>query len=150
MKKLTIMRGVPGSGKSFKAAAMGGLVLSTDDYFMNKFGVYAFNPKVLKHAHAWNQKRAAEAMQNNVPHVIVVNTCCQAWEAREYCLAANVNGYEVEFVCADSPWAQDAHECAARNQHGVPLSAIVAMLSRFETNQLTVEACLLAKAPWEK
>jgi NEDD4-binding protein 2 len=148
MKRVTIMRGVPGSGKSTKAATLGGLVLSTDDFFM-KDGKYVFDGRLIGQAHVWNQGRCEGAMQSGVEHVIIDNTNTQAWEAKPYCLLAERFGFQVEFVTADTPWAFDADECFKRNSHGVPLEAIKGMLSRFQPT-LTVEGCLKSKAPWEK
>lgn len=148
MKTVTIMRGVPGSGKSTKAATLGGLVLTTDDFFMEN-GKYVFDGKKISQAHAWNQGRCEGAMMSGVEHVIIDNTNTQAWEAKPYCLLAERFGYQVNFVTADTPWALDAEECAKRNSHGVPLESIKTMLARFEPT-LTLAGCLKSKAPWER
>jgi len=146
--KLTIMRGVPGSGKSYKAAQLGGLVLSTDDYFM-KDGEYCFDGLEIVKAHIWNQARAAEALASSCPHVIIDNTNTQAWEAKPYVKLAMNLGYSIEFVESDTSWAKDAEECFRRNSHGVPLATIQWMLARFEPT-LTVDGCLQSLAPWER
>ncbi|NCW45216.1 MAG: aminotransferase class V-fold PLP-dependent enzyme, partial [Gemmatimonadaceae bacterium] len=80
---------------------------------------------------------------------VVDNTMTQAWEAREYCRAASRLGYAVQFIEPRTPWARDSAECATRNTHGVPEAAIAGMLARWESD-LTVEACLNARAPWER
>lgn len=154
-KTLTIMRGVPGSGKSTLANALANVpgvdtapVFSTDDFFMVD-GEYRFDPSRLGANHAANLARTVAALEAGTPHVIVDNTMTQAWEAREYCRAAVRLGYTVQFIEARAPWARDAGECARRNTHSVPEAAIVGMLARWEPD-LTVEACLSARAPWER
>lgn len=154
MNTLTIMRGVPGSGKSTLARVLANVpgvepapVFSTDDFFMVD-GEYRFDPARLGANHAANLDRTVEAMEAGTPHVIVDNTMTQAWEAREYVRAATLRGYRVQFVEPRTPWARDAAECAARNTHGVPEDRIAAMLARWEPD-LTPEACLAARAPWE-
>jgi predicted kinase len=154
MKTLTIMRGVPGSGKSTLAKVLANVpgvetapVFSTDDFFMVD-GEYRFDGSKLGAHHAANLRRTAEAMEAGVTHVIVDNTMTQGWEAREYVRAATFHGYRVQFVEPRTPWGRDAAECAARNSHGVPLAAIEGMLARWEPD-LTPEACLNARAPWE-
>lgn len=147
--KVTIMRGLPGSGKSTLAKALGAqAVHSTDDYFMVN-GQYVFNPALLGEYHGKNLQRTVEALKNKVPHIVVDNTCTQAWEAREYVKAAVLHGYSVEFMEPTTSWAKDPAECAKRCQHGVPEDKIRAMLNRWE-GSLTIERCLSAKAPWEK
>ena len=59
------MRGLPGSGKSFKAKKLAGdkgVVFSTDDFFMIG-GKYQFDAKLLGDNHEKNYKRAVEAMK---------------------------------------------------------------------------------------
>lgn len=149
-KTLIIMQGVSGSGKSTLAAQLAGdegVIFSTDDYFMDN-GEYKFNPKILGNAHKWNQRIARDAMENQHPLIIIDNTNTQAWEARPYIEAAQEHGYTVEFHRPQTEWALNAEECAKRNTHGVPLDAINRMLGRME--DLTVEKCLEARAPWEK
>lgn len=150
-KRLIIMRGVSGSGKSTLAAQLAGdegVIFSTDNYFMED-GEYRFNPKKLGAAHQWNQTHAREAMKQGHPLVIIDNTNTQAWEVRPYCEAAQEHGYTVEFHEPTTSWARDPVELAKRNTHGVPLEAIKRMLDRFEED-LTVDRCLVARAPWEK
>ncbi|KFW04128.1 NEDD4-binding protein 2 [Eurypyga helias] len=58
---LVLLRGVPGSGKSYLARTLlednpGGIILSTDDYFY-KHGQYHYDPDCLEEAHDWNRKR---------------------------------------------------------------------------------------------
>lgn len=58
---LVLLRGLPGSGKSFLARTLqednpGGVILSTDDYFYIN-GQYQFDVKYLGEAHEWNQNR---------------------------------------------------------------------------------------------
>lgn len=154
MQLMWIMRGVPGAGKSYKANKLAEVlgpstvIYSTDDFFLID-GQYVFDPKKLTEYHARNQQRVEEACRRRVNDVIVDNTCVRAWEAREYVRIAIKNKYAVRFLEADSPWAKDAHECARRNTHGVPLETIERMINNWEPD-LSVVKCLEAKAPWEK
>ena len=50
-KRVVLLRGLPGSGKSTAAAALGGRALSTDDYFRTADGRYVFRPERLPDAH---------------------------------------------------------------------------------------------------
>ena len=161
-REMIIMRGVPGSGKSTLAQQLGagGVVYSTDDFFMED-GVYKFDPSKIVANHAANQQRTREACEQGISPVVVDNTNTQRWEARPYVQIAQEHGYSVRFVEANTPWSKNAEECARRNTHGVPLEVfndqgklvggIRAMLARYEPNNLfTVEGVLSSKAPWEK
>lgn len=145
MKSLIVMRGCPGSGKSTKAGSFGGLIFSTDDYFVRE-GVYRFNPGALATAHLWNQNRAMLAMIEGAETVVIDNTNCQAWEPQVYVRAGIALNYGITIVEPSTPWAFDPEELARKNTHGVPLETIRSMLARWEYD-LTVEKILKSCAP---
>jgi len=151
MRTVTLMRGLPGSGKSHIANTLGGQVLSTDDFFTTDDG-YDFEPTQIGQAHLWNQQRTETAMMAGIPTIVVDNTNIMFWEMKPYILLAEKYGYEIEWVEAQSEWAWNAEECHKRNQHGVPLAVIQTMLNKYEKLPKVgaKEAILTAKAPWEK
>lgn len=132
-KILFINRGLPGSGKSTlaKQLGQGGAVFSTDEFFM-KEGRYVFNPSMLGTAHAWNLKRATEAMQKGITPIVIDNTNTTAKEIRPYAQAAAQYGYKVEMREPDTPWKFDVDELVKKNTHGVPRDAIERMLNRWQ------------------
>jgi len=153
IKRLVLMRGLPGSGKSTKAREVAGEdvdIFSTDDFFMNPdTGKYEFDPKFLGKYHSMNVKRTAEAMEQGVTPVVVDNTNTRLFEMKQYVQLAQKYGYEVEFHEPDTPWAWDEEQLAQKNTHGVPLDAIQRMKDRWDKNP-TVDDILKSKAPWEK
>ena len=80
--KLVIMRGVPGSGKSYKAKNLAqdgnGVVYSTDDFFEVN-GKYVFDGSKIGEYHKQNQLRTAQAMKQDLPLIIVDNTNIKLW-----------------------------------------------------------------------
>ncbi len=126
--RMTIMRGLPGSGKSTTARSLGGVVLSSDDYFMVG-GIYRFDVARLGLAHEWNQDRARKACEAGEPHVVIDNTNTRRWEMEAYKSIARRNGYDVREHTVEV-W--DVVLCHQRGTHGVPLDTIAAMKSRFE------------------
>ena len=72
------------SGKSTLARTLGGVVLSTDDYFERGGRGYVFDATLLGEAHPWNLRRAAEACARREPLVVIDNTNTQAWEMYPY------------------------------------------------------------------
>jgi len=137
MPTMTLCIGLPGSGKSFKAAKLAektnAKIFSTDDYwFLNDPTVYAFDFKKIKEAHRWNQERTEREMERGERDVIIDNTNLTNWERAVYLALAEEYGYDVDIAVSDAPWAFDPEECAARNTHGVPLSVIENMLRKME------------------
>jgi predicted kinase len=162
MKKLILMRGVPGSGKSHMAQSLAdratnaGLkvtLLSTDNYFLRQekqsgATQYVFDGSKLAAYHALTQQEARTAMRARVDIVIVDNTNIALWQMRPYLSAANSFGYAVTLQEPESPWwlqsrqslrskdafalAGLADELAKRNQHGVNSQIIFQMLRQWE------------------
>ncbi|KAM4796506.1 uncharacterized protein WCC33_001640 [Rhinophrynus dorsalis] len=135
-RKLILLRGVPGSGKTTLARVLldlcpWGLVFSTDDYFSQKDG-YTYDVKLLGDAHNWNQNRAKRAMDDGMSPIIIDNTNIQGWEMKPYVQMALERGYIVEFQEPDTWWKLDPLELEKRNTHGVPRKKISQMLDRYE------------------
>ncbi|KAM9388344.1 uncharacterized protein LRP34_013742 [Phaethornis superciliosus] len=149
-KRLLILRGLPGSGKSTLSRTLlgqscDGIVLSTDDYFRQQDG-YTYNVAHLGDAHDWNQKRAKQAMEQGKSPVIIDNTNTQAWEMKPYVQVALEKGYRVEFHEPDTWWKFDPEELEKRNKHGVTREKIAQMLERYEY-QISIPIVLNSVAP---
>ncbi|NXN84315.1 N4BP2 protein, partial [Bombycilla garrulus] len=147
---LVLLRGVPGSGKSYLARNLlednpGGIILSTDDYFY-KHGQYHYDPDCLGEAHDWNRKRAKEAFEMRISPIIIDNTNIQAWEMKPYVTLAQQFKYKVMFREPDTWWKFKPKELERRNIHGVSKEKIKRMLERFE-RCLTVRSILDSSVP---
>ncbi|NWZ63396.1 N4BP2 protein, partial [Acrocephalus arundinaceus] len=147
---LVLLRGVPGSGKSYLARNLlednpGGIILSTDDYFY-KHGQYRYDPDCLGEAHDWNRKRAKEAFEMRISPIIIDNTNIQAWEMKPYVTLAQQFKYKVMFREPDTWWKFKPKELERRNIHGVSKEKIKRMLERYE-RCLTVRSILDSSVP---
>ncbi|XP_075276841.1 NEDD4-binding protein 2 isoform X3 [Opisthocomus hoazin] len=147
---LVLLRGVPGSGKSYLARILlednpGGIILSTDDYFY-KHGQYHYDPDCLGEAHDWNRKRAKEAFELRISPIIIDNTNIQAWEMKPYVTLAQQFKYKVMFREPDTWWKFKPKELERRNIHGVSKEKIIRMLERYE-RCLTVSSILDSSVP---
>lgn len=126
---LYLIRGVSGSGKTTLARMLEQtlraetLVVAADDYMIDEYGEYHFDPDELPEAHKWCQKRVERNMEAGVPNIIVHNTFTMLWEARPYYKMADANEYQViVYRC----------ENVLPNVHDVPLKTVVAQHRRME------------------
>lgn len=158
-KLLIIMRGLPGSGKSFLAKGVydshvndgkSCIIHSTDNFHLeldptnNKRMVYVFKPEKLGYFHKQNLLHTIASMEIGVDCVIVDNTNTTWKEVKPYVEAAKNAGYRIDILDPITTWAFDVNECAKKNTHGVPKEAIQRMKDRWETtNSLLTKGNLL-------
>ncbi|KAK6975748.1 NEDD4-binding protein 2 [Biomphalaria glabrata] len=147
---LVIIRGLPGSGKSYlarllmeKASKMGsqGVILSTDDFFM-KQDVYVYNKSDLGTAHDWNKQRALTYVKEGISPIIIDNTNTTLWEFLPYAELALNHKYDVQIMEPNTEWKSKVIELSRKNTHGVAKEHIVRMKERYE--KVTLEALIKA------
>jgi len=142
-KVMVLMRGCPGSGKSFQAinilnlcyqnAVADEFIFSADKYFTDKHtGKYNFEYSKLSSAHAWTYKHAQEAVNYNVTPVIIDNTNVQCWEMKNYVELAVLNGYWIEVIEPVSEWAWDPNILVKNTKHSVSHDKICLMIQRYD------------------
>ena len=100
MKKLIILRGISGSGKSKLAERFkkeeNAVVFSTDDFFETEEG-YSFDPTKLISYHKKNIDRTYKALLSGTSCVIVDNTNIKLWEMKPYVLMGILFDYDLSF-----------------------------------------------------
>ncbi|MCP9258680.1 hypothetical protein DINM_001691 [Dirofilaria immitis] len=126
---MVIMRGIPGSGKSYLASNLvsgtNGAVFNTDKYFMQS-GVYQFDPTKLDEYHQKNWNEAKDAMRHGIKPIIIDNTNIFVAHMKPYITLAVKNLYEIYFVEPETEWKK------MRNAHSVPEEKIAYMVECFE------------------
>ncbi len=133
MKKVFILRGLPGSGKStFAKTLSANIIISADDFFVGEDGVYRHDPRKQGEAHNDCFRRFVAAQMLGDETIVVDNTNISASEIAPYALAGVAAGYNVEIVTV---WC-DVSVAFKRNIHGVPPYVVLSMFRRMLTEDL--------------
>ncbi len=164
MKRLIMLRGLPATGKSFRAKQLSeefnAPILSTDEFWykIRKPDLpdeYSFNPLFLESAHHWNQQRAFRNFELGTPCIIIDNTNTTFKEISTYTEYAIPQDYEVQIEEPTSDWWKEisplfkdkqgnreklkewAIELERRSVgiHNVPAFAIERMIWRWELTE---------------
>lgn len=128
MKKLIVMRGISGSGKSWYATNTGFKVVSADHFFMED-GVYRFDCTKLDQAHQKCMRDFLTAVQAG-ENIVVDNTNINLEDISPYVAVGAAMGYDVEIVQINV----DVNLAASRNVHNVPPEKVNAM--NFNLNRI--------------
>ncbi len=127
MKKLLLLRGLPGSGKSSLAKSLSNATtghVEADMYFMKEDN-YEFDPSKLKEAHQWCKDVTEGCMSRYLDTIIVSNTFTREWEMKPYYELAERYGYKVFSLVVEN-------RHGSINIHGVPDDKLEQMKGRFE------------------
>jgi predicted kinase len=132
-KILTLVRGLPGSGKSTFANTITNKysVCEADKFFYDKEGNYNFDGSKLRQAHEWCREQVEIRMKDNeanpqyYPEIVVSNTFTQEWEMEAYYKLAEQYGYKVFSIIVEN-------RHGGVNEHGVPAEKLEQMRNRFE------------------
>lgn len=130
MRRLYLVRGLPGSGKSTFAKRLlttrshDTVHYEADDYFVGEDGEYRFDPKKLPMAHQRCFENTLIALSQGFD-VVVSNTFTQLWEMDKYLDISTVNDVEVEI------WVFAMTESFG-SIHGVPEDTLKKMRDRWQ------------------
>lgn len=141
IKVMVIMRGAPGSGKSYLAKEIVDAttcdeycqhIFSSDDFFYDSHGNYQFAPHRLGEVHENNRQRVNHYACRGWSPIIVDNTNMKVWEMKSYFDIAMRCGYLVYILEANTSWSKSPGRLAMKNSHGVPKESIERMLNGYE------------------
>lgn len=122
MKKLFIIRGVPGSGKTTFAEAICKKFVSADDYFMSG-NEYKFDITKLESAHRYCYGKTKSIMETD-EDVAVNNTFTRNWEMKPYFELAKQFNYMVFSIIVENRHGN-------KSIHDIPDKIIDNMKNRF-------------------
>jgi predicted kinase len=124
-KKLIIVRGVPGSGKSDFASTIGRAICTADDYHVDRYGNYDWKPQNISKAHDWCKRKCKRFMKAGITPIIIANTSTTEKEFKPYHQIAKNNGYKVYSVIVEN-------RHGGTDSHNVPVDTLEKMKNRFE------------------
>lgn len=133
-KTITLVRGLPGSGKTRKAHELRGIagtMHASDDYFTDEKGVYTFDYERLPESHQQCLAFVGQDILDGIRDIIVHNTFTRAWEMQSYFRLAVAHGYRISIVDLFDAGLTDL-ELFERGTHGVPLEIIEKMRGHYE------------------
>ncbi len=127
MKKVVIMSGVSGSGKTTYAQKLkNNCIVSADHFFLQDDGSYKFEPAKLGEAHAFCFRSFIEFIRGwSESSIVVDNTNTTTEEISPYMLGAVAFGYEAEIHTITMKGnVNELNMLTKRNTHGVPYRTI--------------------------
>jgi len=131
LKRVIVLRGLPGSGKTtlVRKEFPDAVVCSADDFFVVD-GEYQFNLGLIGQAHQACWRKFFSAVQSGAELVVVDNTATSIAEIAPYVLPAETYGYSVEIVSLRC----DPAKAASRSVHDVPDAIFKKMVASFEAS----------------
>lgn len=118
---LTLIRGIPGSGKSTKAKSIGCFHVEADMFHM-KDGAYVYDSALAKSAHGFCFGMVNQVMCRGVD-VVVSNTFITKGSVQQYANMAEYHGYVFRVIRMETRY---------ETTHAVPKNVITKMESSFE------------------
>ena len=141
---MIIMRGLPGSGKTYyaqrfysKYGSENIFYASADSFFMSQslsdnVPQYRFDVSKIGEAHESCKLAVLAAVGNNKPVIIVDNTNSRNWEMSFYVKFASLHNYKIEIYEMTIETQEQLKRVFKRRIHDIPLDKFLGMWWRWE------------------
>lgn len=149
-RRLIVVRGLPGSGRSSVARNFGGSsgVIVDADPARSEQG-HGLSALRMASAHLGAMDAVARAIESGAPSIIVEGSMPRLFQVRDFFEQASAAGYSAAVISPDTVWARDPVECAARSRSGLSVRQIEQLAASFQAAP-DREAILYSKSPSER
>ncbi len=127
-KTVHLMRGLPSSGKSYKARMLAGddgIVCETDAYFVTEVGddqsSFDFDSNLVPDSKLWNLNRFKDAVKNDCPVIVVDRGNSLSLDSKIFALYAKEFGYDIRLSEPDTPWWQEIRVLLKYKKYNKPI-----------------------------
>ena len=142
---VVILRGLPGSGKSFLCHCCSEqlnspskvAVCGADEYFMEGDS-YRFKPALLPKAHSYCLSQFVNALSSEKELVVIDNTNSQLWEYQIYMYICEILGIKYQILEVPCPNLAIAEMYRSRNVHNIDPPAVAKILDRWEEDERAI------------
>lgn len=129
-KKLYIMVGLPGSGKSTFTKTLSNPIICSADHWFEKSGKYVFDQSQIVPAHRAAQNKCLDSMLQSKPLIVIDNTNLTDKDRKPYEDMAQKYSYEIIYVVFE-PNKKKIKTYAKRNLHGVTAAVLEVMVEKY-------------------
>lgn len=140
-KKLILLRGAPGSGKSFLAkrlaGRLGGKIYSADNMLMTD-EKYVWTPSLAAVAHQIVLQLVELAMVQKEKVIVIDNTNLRPNQGRPYIDLAVKYQYNIEIREPNTDWRYDVQKLIDHGTHSVPKEVIENMVETWKNVPLAM------------
>ena len=138
MKRLILIRGLSGSGKTEHAELIVGdhedrAEVTVDRFFEDDDGKYTFDFTRIKEAYEWCKNETKLLLEDEYEVVVVHNSFTRKWEAEPYFNLAKEHGYEVQVISLYDGGLNDKN-LSDRSVHGLSPHQISEQRKRWDLN----------------
>jgi 2'-5' RNA ligase/predicted kinase/uncharacterized protein (UPF0248 family) len=136
--KVVILRGLPGSGKSYlskNCSEKNSLAVCSADDFFSKSGRYEFDRDLLPEAHLHCLEQFLQALQDGTELIVIDNTNSMLWEYRNYVSLCDVFGLQYHILEIPHPNQGTIDMYCTRNRHRVDKVSIKKFTERWEDDK---------------
>jgi len=151
-KELILLRGAPGSGKSYIAQQLkkerNAHVFCNDDLLTDENGVHTWTQERSLWAHHENQRTAISAMRESLTPIVIDNPALRPFVSAPYVKVAKHYNYDWDVIEPDTAWARDLDRLVEIqiNTHHVPYEQLKSYLETWNKIKLNVFKAMLS---WE-